>query len=63
MYTYHNRIRQRIRNGELTGWHFTDNYPHIGQALVLKFSTYPHVRPIRPHRWEEYMELLKEVTP
>ncbi len=50
MYPYHNKIKQRIRNGELTGWHFTDNYPRIGPALVLQFSTYPPLRPIRPRR-------------
>lgn len=61
MYPYHNKIKQRIRNGELTGWHFTYSYPRIGTALVLEFNTYPPVRPIRPHRWKEYMEILKEV--
>ena len=38
-YPYHGRIKQRIANGELTGWYFTDNYPKIGEALVLCFST------------------------
>lgn len=59
MYPYHNRIKQRINAGELTGYEFVDNYPRIGPALVLKFSTYPPVRPIRPHRREEYMQILK----
>lgn len=27
MYPYHNRIKQRIRAGELQGHYFTDNYP------------------------------------
>lgn len=31
-------------------------YP-IGTALVLEFNTYPLVRPIRPNRREEYMEI------
>ena len=51
---YHNRIKQRIRAGELAGHYFTDNYPHIGPALVLVFATDPHLRPIRPYRWAEY---------
>ena len=54
MYPYHNRIRQRIHNGELVDHHFTDNYPGIGEALVLVFSTAPFLRPIRPNRWPEY---------
>ena len=53
MYSYHNRIRQRINNGELIGYHFADDYPNIGEALVLEFSTFPPVRPIRPHMWEK----------
>lgn len=43
MHPYHNRIKQRIRAGELIGWHFTDSYPRIGTALVLEFSTYQAV--------------------
>lgn len=61
MYPYHNRIRQRIKNGELVDYYFTDNYPRIGEALVLVFNTIPHFRPIRPHRWQEYMELVNGV--
>jgi len=57
-YSYHGRIRQRIRNGELIDHYFTDNYPRIGKALVLVFNTVPHLRPIRPHRFEEYKEFL-----
>lgn len=60
MYPYHNRIKQRINNGELIGFEFVENYPRIGEALVLRFSTFPSVRPIRPHRWAEYERLLKE---
>lgn len=59
MYPYHNKIKQRIRNGELIDWFYTDTYPRIGTALVLVFSTEPHRRPIRPHRWPEYLPLLK----
>ena len=58
MYPYHNRIKQRIRNGELVDHYFTDNYPGIGEALVLVFNTTPIRRPIRPERWPEYMDIL-----
>lgn len=61
MYPYHNRIKQRIRNGELVDYWFTDEYPRIGRALVLRFRTEPYVRSVRPHRFEEYMEVLKGI--
>ena len=62
MYPYHNKIKQRIRNGELTGWYITDYYPNIGAAIVLEFSTTPQKRPIRPYRWIEYIPILAEET-
>lgn len=58
MYPYHGRIKQRIRNGELIGYEFVEDYPGIGEALVLKFSTVPALRPIRPHRWVDYVDIL-----
>ena len=58
MYPYHNRIKQRIANGELVGYEFVEDYPKIGEALVLKFNTYPPTRPIRPHRYAEYASTL-----
>lgn len=59
MYSYHNRIRQRINNGELIDHYFTDNYPRIGEALVLVFNTAPFLRPIRPHKYAEYKEVIQ----
>lgn len=58
MYPYHNKIKQRIRSGELVDHYFTDDYPRIGEALVLVFETAPVFQPIRPHRWPEYIGLL-----
>ena len=60
MYPYHNKIKQRIRNGELTGWYIDENYPRIGRALVLLFNTEPFKRPIREYRWQEYAPILWE---
>ncbi len=34
MYPYHNRLKQRIRAGELAGYEFVAHYPRIGEALV-----------------------------
>ena len=58
IYPYHNKIKQRIRKGELVAHYFTDNYPRIGKAMVLVFNSPPFLRPIRPHRWEEYEDLI-----
>lgn len=57
-YSYHNRIKQRIANNELIGYEFVTDYTNIGEALVLKFETEPILRPIRPHKFELYQELL-----
>lgn len=61
MYPYHNAIKKRIRNGELIDHYLTDNYPGIGEALVLVFKTAPVLRPIRPHRFLEYFNILLSV--
>lgn len=61
MYPYHNKIKQRIKNGELIGWEFCENYSRIGECLILKFNTNPPIRPIRPHKYQEYIKYLKEI--
>lgn len=58
MYPYHNRIKQRIRNGELVRYEFVDDYREIGECLLLWFCTDPAVRPVRPNRYWEYADLL-----
>lgn len=58
MYPYHNRIKQRIRNGELESYEFVTDWPGIGECLLLRFSTFPVFRPIRPYRWYEYVDIL-----
>lgn len=60
MYPYHNRIRQRIKAGELVGFHFVTDYPRIGEALVLEFDRPPLRRPIRPHHYHEYVDILAD---
>lgn len=60
MYPYHNKIKQRIRNGELVGYTFAWRYKNIGECLLLYFKTAPAVRPIRPHRYAEYWDILAE---
>ena len=59
MYPYHNRIKQRILNGEFIGIEDSDKDEF---AFVLVFSTYPFTRPIRHHAIGKYDYLLKGVN-
>lgn len=61
MYPYHNKIKQRIKNGELIKYEMVDKYKQIAPALLLYFKTEPYIRPIRAHRFAEYEELFKEL--
>ncbi len=56
MYPYHNRIRQRINNGELIGISESDKEEF---AFVLIFKTEPFTRPIRPHAVAKYSDVLE----
>lgn len=58
-YGYHQKIRQRIRAGELIDAYRDHNYPRIGEALVLVFNTEPHKRPIRPERFGQYADVME----
>ncbi len=60
MYPYHNKIKQRIHNGEMEAYYYCKNYPGIGECLVLVFKTEPILRPIRPHKYHEYQDMLGE---
>ncbi len=60
MYSYHNRIKQRIKNRELISYEYVDNYKDISPCLLLYFDTEPKLRPIRKHRFKEYEELLNQ---
>jgi len=60
MYPYHNKIKQRIRQGELVGYEYVDKYKQISPCLLLHFSTEPKVRPVREHRFEEYNKIFND---
>lgn len=60
MYPYHNTIKKRIKNGELIGYDFVNEYKNIGECLLLHFSSPPFERPIRPHKYAEYVDILIE---
>lgn len=59
MYPYHNKIKSRIKKGELIYWEYCENYNKVGECILLHFNTVPFVRPIRPHRYVEYMGVLE----
>lgn len=52
--------QQRIRAGELIDCCFTEEYPGIGRAMVLVFDSPPFLRPVRPHAWALYTDVLQE---
>lgn len=58
MYPYHNRIIQRIKNGELAGIEKSDKEEF---ACILVFKTFPFTRPIRPHAMWRY-DFLKNMS-
>lgn len=60
MYPYHNLIKKRIKNGELVDFEYVENYKNIGKCLLLHFKTPPFERPIRPHKYFEYEQLLEK---
>ena len=62
MYPYHNKIKQRINNGELISWEYVDEYNKIKNCLLLYFDTEPYIRPIREHRFEEYEKILEKYS-
>jgi hypothetical protein len=62
MYPYHNKIKARIANNELTAFEFVPQYKNIAPCLLLYFKTEPFVRPIREHRFAEYQPILQQAN-
>ena len=62
MYPYHNKIKQRIKNNELSGYEYVDKYKSISPCLILHFTTEPKKRPIREHRFKEYEEIINNLA-
>ena len=54
-YCYHNRIRQRINNGEFLGIEPSEKEEF---AFVLVFETFPFTRPVRHQAVEKYLDLI-----
>jgi len=60
MYPYHNKIKQRIKNGELIRYEYVERYKDISPCLLLYFSTEPRVKPVREHRFDEYEAIFSQ---
>ena len=61
MYPYHNKIKQRIKNGDLLSYEYVEKYKQVAPCLLLYFSKEPKIRPIREHRFEEYVAIFKNI--
>lgn len=57
MYSYHNTIKKRIKQGELIE---IKRVKEKDFAFVFIFSTSPHTRPIRHKSVYKYKEILEE---
>lgn len=60
-FSYHNKAKQLIKQGELMYYTIVDNYNGISPALVLYFKNYKPM-PIRSHHFEEYFKILENQT-
>ncbi|MBE5746281.1 MAG: thermostable hemolysin delta-VPH [Clostridiales bacterium] len=60
-FSYHNKIKKLIKEGELLYYTFVENYNGISPALVLYFKNHKPM-PIRSHRFEEYSKILENQT-
>lgn len=58
-YNYHARTKQLIQDVGVDYCEFVNNYPRIGEALVIYFKC-GEKRPIRPHRYIEYKEIIEK---
>jgi len=61
MYPYHNKIKSRILNHELSHYEYVEAYKNISPCLLLHFITEPKIRPIREHRFKEYEQLFATI--
>ncbi|KKX51917.1 hypothetical protein EDF67_1032 [Sphingobacterium sp. JUb78] len=59
MYPYHNKIKQRIANGEFITYEYVPKYKQIAPCMLLYFKTEPYIRPIREHRFQEYEQIFR----
>lgn len=58
-FNYHAKVKRKINNGELISFVFFDKWKDISPALVLYFSDGTKY-PIREHKFDEYIALIKK---
>lgn len=57
-FNYHAKAQGLIKKGRCVKAEIVEQYKDIGPALILYFDDHSPM-PIRPHRFDEYFELLK----
>lgn len=57
-FNYHAKAKNLIKGGHLVKFEIVEKWGNISPALVLYFDN-NRPMPIRSHRFDEYMELLK----
>lgn len=57
-FNYHAKAKNLIKDGHLIKFEIVEKWGNISPALVLYFDN-NRPMPIRSHRFDEYMELLK----
>lgn len=60
-FNYHAKAIRLIKEGHLLKYEFIARYNNISPALVLYFDN-NRPMPIREHKWEEYVCLIKDFT-
>lgn len=58
-FNYHAKVKKLIRSGEATGFDFIESYHGISPCMVIYFK-HNRPMPIREHRFDEYLALLRE---
>ena len=59
---YHSELKQRIRNNELLGVEYIENYFGDTSRMLLYFQSEPKIRPILADKIEEYRLILKGIN-
>lgn len=57
-FNYHAKAKKLIKEGKLTDYKIVEKYNNISPALLLIFGNF--IMPIRPHKWQEYIQLIEK---
>ncbi len=61
MSLYHNTLKKRIRAEQLLFTEFVTNYKHVGECLLVHFTSPPFTQFIRPHSYWRYVGILEGI--